>query len=220
VTGAQVPERMYDAEVARHVLEDLPTPVAYLDPGLTVAVCNPAGASVFGRSAEDVVGRRIEDLVSVDSGILRALRETVDARAPRSVTFVWPLTHGDDEPRMLAASLVPDVGKDGSLEGVLVTAYETTEQMTSIRRSARFGESLNVILQAIARMSDPIELLDSLASESLGAVNGDYSLVSIQSGGSWVVTHHHGTGGEDRIGVEYPIAERPVIEEAAATGEV
>jgi GAF domain-containing protein len=220
VTGAQLAEQLYDAEFARRVFEDLPTPVAYLDPDLTVIVCNAAGASVLGRLPEDVVGRRIGDLVSAGSGILKALRDTVHSLVPRSTTFIWPATQGDDEPRMLVASLVPDIGQDGSLTGVLATAYEITEHVAALRRSVRFGESLNVILQAIARTVDPMELLDTLADESLQALHGDYSLVSIRSGGSWVVTHHHGTGGEDRVDVEYPVDERPAIQEAVRTGEI
>ena len=119
----------HDADVARHVLEDLPTPVAYLDPDLTVVVCNAAGASALGRLQADVVGHPIGELVSADSGILHALAETVGSRVPRSITFAQPVAQGDDDSRILVASLAPDVSDDGSLRGVLATAYEVTEQV-------------------------------------------------------------------------------------------
>jgi GAF domain-containing protein len=218
--GADVPERIYDAEIARHILEDMPIPVAYLDPDLTVTFCNAAGESLLGRVSGDIIGRGIADIVTAGSEILRALADTVGSRAPRSITFVRPAAPGDDDSRILVASLAPDIADDGSLRGVLVTAYEVTEQVTMLRRTAQFAESLNVILQSISGSTDPMELLDRLSEEALEALHGDYSLVSIRGGGSWVVTHHHGAGGEDRVGVEYPLEERPAIQEAVATGKV
>jgi serine phosphatase RsbU (regulator of sigma subunit) len=103
---------------------------------------------------------------------------------------------------------------------VFASAIDVTREMTGLRRSARLGESLGVILEAVARTTDPMQLLDTLAAEILKALGGDYCLVSIQSGRAWVVTHHHGVAGADRVGVEYSLEQRPVIYDAASTGEI
>ena len=94
------------------------------------------------------------------------------------------------------------------------------DEVADLRMGARLADSLGLILAALAAQTDPMQLLDVLAEEALKAVGGDYSLVSIRSGRSWMVTHHHGTGGETRVGLEYPIEERPVIWDAVESGEI
>lgn len=208
------------SELARTVLDRMPAFVAYLDERLTFVLVNAAGGRVLGLDRGDVVGRSAADVLGIGSRMYAMLLEAVETLKTQSVTFAMPLSVNNEEPRILAASLVPVLAHDGSLEGVVATAFDVTQEVGDWRRSARLGESLNTILQAIARMVDPIQLLDTLAAETLKALDGDYSLVSIRSGHSWVVTHHHGSGGEERVGVEYPLELRPVIYDAAATGEI
>jgi GAF domain-containing protein len=208
------------ARLADRVLDGLPVFVAYLDADLVFRLVNPAGAEVLSRDRSEIVGRPAIEVLGEGSGMYGLLLETARTREARSITFTVPITDTGEEPATLAASLVPDVTDDGSLAGIFASAVEVTSQVTGLRRSARFGESLSVILQAIARMTDPMQLLDVLAAETVKALDGDYSLVSIRSGSAWVVTHHHGSGGEDRVGIEYPLEERPVIYDAAATGEI
>jgi hypothetical protein len=208
-----------DEGEVRRLLEGLPVFVAFLDADLNFTMVNASAAQVLGRAEAELVGHSALEVLGAESRMYATLLETVSECTPTSVTFTLPVADARDEPRTLSASLTPDIDAHGNLHGVLASAFEVTDQVTELRRSARLGESLGVILQAIARMIDPMQLLDTLASETLRALGGEYSLVSIRSGQSWIVTHHHGTGGEERVGVEYTLAQRPVIHEAAATGE-
>lgn len=209
-----------ERSLAGHVLDGLPVFVAYFDAGLTLALVNPAGERQLSRGRAGLVGRSALEVLGAGSRMYEALLEVASTNRPVSTTVTVPLGDHVEEPRTLAVSMVPDLAADGSLRGVFASALEVTEQITGLQRSARLGESLSVILQAIARMTDPIQLLDTLADETVKALEGEYSLVTIRSGSAWVVTHHHGSGGEDRIGMEYPVADRPVIYDAAATGEI
>jgi GAF domain-containing protein len=202
------------------VLDELPMFVVYLDAELRIAVCNRAAARAMGSTPEDVVGARLTDVTREGSPMTAAVLEVVTALAPRSFTFHTAVLAPDAPPRTYSGSLVPDLDEEGSLRGVFATAIDVTDEVAGLRMSARLGDSLNVILQAIARLRDPMALLDRLADEALGAVGGDYTLVSIRSGRSWVVSHHHGTGGEDRVGIQYALEDRPVLFDAASTGQI
>jgi hypothetical protein len=202
------------------ILNEMPMFVAYLEPDLRIAVCNHAAARALGRSPEDVVGVNLADITRESSTMTAAVREVVRSHVSRSLTFHTAVMDPDAQPRTYAGSLVPDLDGDGHLRGVFATALDVTDEVAGLRMSARLGDSLNVILQAIARLRDPMALLDRLAAESLGAVDGDYSLVSIRSGRSWVVSHHHGSGGEDRVGIQYALEDRPVLHDAASNGEI
>jgi GAF domain-containing protein len=209
-----------EESIAAAVLDGIPIFIAYLDRDLTFTLCNVAAAFALGRARDDVVGSSMPDLIGDDARMTRALREAIETGAATSLVFTANLAELPGEPRTFAGSFVPDRGPDGEVRGVFANAFDVTDQMIGLRTAADLGESLNVILQSIAAERDPLRLLNTLAAESLDAIHGDYSLVSVKSGRSWVVAHRHGTGGEDRIGLDYPLSERPVIQSAADTGEI
>jgi hypothetical protein len=208
-----------DETFANASLDGVPVFIAYVDTDLTVTVCNLAAALAFGRKREDVLGRSIADLVGDETRMSLAIAETI--RSGLSSSLVFPmLPDGSPHPRTFAGRFVPDMDDEGVVHGVFVNAFDVTDQMFELRMASRHAESLSTILQAIAGLTDPLKLLDTLAFESLKALGGDYSMVSVRSGDSWVVTHRHGTGGEERVGVDYLLEERPVIQEAARTGRI
>ena len=213
-------EPFADNGLARSILDALPGFVAYLDADLTFVMVNAAGRDVLGEGRRDVIGRGAHEILGVDSRMYEMLVQTVSTRESVSATFTAPITDTRIEPATMAASFTPDLAHDGSVRGVFASAVDVTRQVVGLRRSARLGQSLGVILQAIARTTDSMQLLDTLAAETLKALDGDYSLVSARSGSAWVVTHHHGSGGEDRVGVEYALEQRPVIYDAASSGEI
>lgn len=215
-----MPEAFPDPALALRIVDALPGFVAYLDADLRLVMVNAAGRDVFGGGRVDPVGRPADEVIGTESPMYEMLVEVARTVRSRTVTFTAPITDRRKEPSTMAASLVPDVAEDGSLRGVFASAVDVTDQIVGLRRSLRLGESLSVILQAIARLTDPLQLLDTLAAETLKALDGDYSLVSIRSGSAWVVTHHHGVGGEDRVGVEYALEQRPVIYDASSSGQI
>jgi serine phosphatase RsbU (regulator of sigma subunit) len=220
VGGPDMGSAAGDAALVARVLDGAPVFLAYFDARLVLAVCNTAAARALGHTPEEAIGLSLPELLGKESPMVKALIETVHTGEPRSLVLAPMFDGPEEEPRTFAGSLVPDLDASGGVRGVFASAFDITDQVLELRMTARLAESLNVILQAIARMDDPMELLDTLASESLKAVHGDYSVVSIRSGRSWVVTHHHGTGGEARVGMDYPLDERPVVHDAATSGQV
>jgi len=214
-------EREYiDETRAASALDAVPLFIAYVDATLTVTVCNVAAAHALGLRREDVIGRSLVELLGNESRLMASISEAVESGMPSSTVFASSLADPHGQSRSFAAAFVPDLDDEGVIHGVFVNAFDVSDQMVELRTAARFAESLNTILQAIAGLTDPLKLLDTLAAESLKAVGGEYSLVSVRSGDSWVVTHQHGTGGEARIGVDYLLDERPVIQDAAHTGQI
>jgi GAF domain-containing protein len=212
-------ERVADA-LASRVLDDSPVMVVYVDSELTIVVCNKAGAGAFRRSQGEVIGRPLFDLIRPDSQMAEAIVGAMRTRLGADRLFTTMIASSSDEPRTFAGSLIPDLDEGGAVRGVFISALDVTGGVSDLRMAARLAQSLGVILQAIARMDDPIVLLDILAAESLEAVRGVYSLVSVRNDRSWVVTHSHGVGGEERVGIEYPLDERPVLCDAADSGEI
>ena len=217
--GANVQRGDSDDTFADATPDGVPVFIAYVDTDLTVTVCNLAAALAFGRKREDLIGRTITSLVGDETRMSRAIAQTIQDGMPSSLVF--PMLPDDSQhPRTFAGRFVPDMDDEGVVHGVFVNAFDVTDEMFELRMASRYAESLNTILQAIAGLSDPLRLLDTLASESLKALGGDYSMVSVRSGDSWVVTHQHGARGEDRVGIDYPLDERPVIQDAAHTGRI
>lgn len=210
----------FDEVLAAQVLAGAPNFIAYLDAGLDIVACSDAAARSLGSSRDEVIGRSLVELRGPGTRMTDTLVETVRTGKQHTLVFTTAGTGGDDDERTFAGSFMPDVDEDGNVRGVYANALDVTDQIVELRMAARLAESLNVILQAIASKSDPIDLLDVLAEECLKAVNGVHSLVSVRSGGVWTVTHHHGVGGELRVGIEYPLPERPVIQDAADTGRI
>jgi GAF domain-containing protein len=209
-----------DEAFAASVLDGVPIFIAYVDTDLLVTVCNVAAAHAFGRRREDVIGRSIAELLGTDSRLTRTITKAVSSGMPSSTVFTSDAGEVSGRLRTFAAAFVPDLDDEGVVHGVFANAFDVSDQMVELRTATRFAESLSTILQAIAGLTDPLKLLDTMAAESLKAVGGDYSLVSVRSGASWVVTHQHGTGGEDRIGIDYLLDDRPAIQDAAHTGQI
>ncbi len=94
-------------------------------------------------------------------------------------------------------------------------AVENARLYERERRAVRLEDSLNRILTTFISARDPDEILRDIVEASLVAVDADYSLISTVRNGDWVAEHVFGTGGEARLEVRYPYADRPVVVDAA-----
>jgi len=207
--------------LAARILDAMPAFIAYFDADLRFVECNAASARIFGLTREQMLGRRLSEVISgPGSRMERTVREAVRTKQPISTTFTFARPGGEDVAHAFAASIVPELDAEGLLLGVYASAFDVTDQTLELKAAARYGDSLNVVMQTIVSTLDADVMLERVVEESLRATGADYSLVVTRLGDKWVVSHDFGQGGSERVGVDYELDERPVILDAVTTGEV
>jgi PAS domain S-box-containing protein len=206
--------------LACRTVDALPALIMYVDRDLSIVDCNEAVARSFGMDRASLVGCRVEGLVGSRSRMLRTMREALETGETTSGDFTFSRPDVPDIVRPMSASVVPDIDGEGVVCGLFGVATDVTPQVLALTSTARFADSLNVVLQTVVSTLDPVSMLEQVAQDVLRAMGADYALVVGQQDGRWVVSHHYGHGGDDRIGVEYDLEERPVILRAVRSGEV
>ncbi len=112
----------------RRLLHALSLTVLATDGEGLIAFANDAATGLFGRSADELVGTHVLDLVGLGPGELPMLPEIL-----RGVRWRGDVTvlRGSDEPLLAAATVNPICDADGAVVG----AIAVLEDMTEIRRA-------------------------------------------------------------------------------------
>jgi serine phosphatase RsbU (regulator of sigma subunit) len=209
-----------DRLLASRILDAMPTLVVYLDRDLRIIECNPSAARAFRARRGDLLGRSMDELTGIGSRMSQAMHEVLETGKTVSGDFTYARHGVPDIVNSVTASLIPDIGEDGIVRGVFAIADDITPQVLALQSAVRFTDSLNIVLKTVVSAVDAEKMLDEVAAEALRVMGADYSLVVGRNAGRWVVSHHHGHGGRDRVGVDYTLEDRPVILNAVQSGEV
>jgi signal transduction histidine kinase len=134
-------------------LKTFPGGIAYLDQGLVFSFCNDVQASCFGRRAEDVIGRPLQDVVPNNPDFWRHLQRVAltgerDPQATLSVT--WP-DRSEKGEHNFVVSYIADLDRRGHVQGIFMTALEVT---TSILREREELRERNKALEEIIKERD------------------------------------------------------------------
>jgi PAS domain S-box-containing protein len=118
-------------ELTERIVTTARTGLSYLNRDLVYEWVNPVQAEMWGIPAEQVVGRRVQDVFGLDeaSDVVVWLRSVVETGRPW-VNPDYPFTYMvDGRPRTTYWDFVyQPVHADGRVAGVLVTAVETSAQ--------------------------------------------------------------------------------------------
>jgi two-component system, sensor histidine kinase and response regulator len=149
------------------LLRMLPDMVWLKDADGVYLECNPLAARLFGRPAEEVVGRRDHDLLPAT--IADALRrdDLATMATGKTQQIEETLHFPDGHSERLNTTKTPLFNSDGSLLGVLGIAHDITEREASRERIAAQNRALrltNGVAQAIVRHDDEKAMLTDICN--------------------------------------------------------
>jgi DNA-binding CsgD family transcriptional regulator/PAS domain-containing protein len=110
------------------LFDQLPSPVARIEPGLTFSYVNPALERAFGRPSTDLLGASYRDLgvpEAVADALGRRLQHAFHSRLSQTWTLSAPLNNAFVEYEVL---LIPELTRDGSVASVLAIGRDLTQQ--------------------------------------------------------------------------------------------
>jgi PAS domain S-box-containing protein len=111
----------------REITDAIPAAVAYFDREWAYRYANKGYAEWFGWSADQVEGRKIQDVVGQE--VFEVVQPYVArALAGERVTYEYQLTGRDGNPARARSTLVPDIAPDGTVLGGYVHSVDVTEQ--------------------------------------------------------------------------------------------
>jgi PAS domain S-box-containing protein len=102
--------------------ENIPDVIARLDPTLRYLYANPAVQQVFGRKAEEIIGRRSSELglpAEVANPLTEAASRAFVSGAEQRFEFQAHARH-------FAGRVIPETGEGGAIEAVLAIIYDVT----------------------------------------------------------------------------------------------
>jgi PAS domain S-box-containing protein len=143
------------AEQALAMLDTLfhasPVGMAFLDPGFRYLRINDALAAINGRTAEEHIGRSIDEVLPNAAHILRPiLQRIVETREPLADAEMEAAVPSDpDDPRTFLANYYPVVGADDRLLGVGGVVLDITERkrtQAELQREAEYRERFIAVL--------------------------------------------------------------------------
>lgn len=181
------------APVARHlIVETMADPVLVIDPFGRVVDANPAAGATFGRDGDDLIGRRVTDLLPRHPA-LASRRPPADPDGTANAVLVLPvngiLRHFD-------VSRQPLPGREGGTAGQLLVLRDVTERTNAehrLRQVLAERTRIATVLQdsLLPAALPPIEGLRAAARYHPAGdglkIGGDFYDVFPLDGGEWAV---------------------------------
>jgi two-component system NtrC family sensor kinase len=112
----------------QEVMDAIPDPVYYKNTEGVYLGCNAAFSEFFGKTAEDIIGRTLLDIMpeSYSAQSIQIDMDILDSLG--SVRFETELMRGDGKVRSALVSKAPFSNTDGSIAGIVGTFVDLTEQ--------------------------------------------------------------------------------------------
>ena len=108
------------------ITDALPAYLSYLDPQLRYVRVNRTYEDWFKRSAEDIVGKSIDEVLGVEAAVV-VRQEMQQAFAGQRKQFEYKLRLFDEE-RILSVVHIPDFAENGEVQGVIVQGQDVTDR--------------------------------------------------------------------------------------------
>lgn len=170
-------------EELRTILDALPQMVAYTDRDLVYRFVNGTYRDVFQRNADEIIGRRVPDLIGADAW--KKTRGYVErALAGERVSFDETFHYPGQAPRQIHGELIPDMAPSGMVCGY----YAILSDVSEIERSLAMAQTREKELAALLRASRAIyeeatfdriaRRIFDICRETIGARSGYVAMLS------------------------------------------
>ncbi len=136
---------------------------------------NPAAARLFGSSVEEVVGRRLGDVLespAAEDSLCEPVARALAGHPVRSLERVIAAPSG--ERRIVSLTISPIVGADGRIVGASLVARDVTDLRRLERELGRVVAERSVVLDALRRIqaSPSLEATADAIARELSATDG------------------------------------------------
>jgi PAS domain S-box-containing protein len=164
------------------VTDALPALVSYVDADCRYVFASAGYERWFGRPKEQIVGRRVEDVVG--EAAYASIRPHVEAAlAGRAVEYEAELSYDGAGQRCIEAKYVPQLADDGSVAGFVALVADISERKSLERyrqAAAARAERLVKITAAVADAVTADEVLEAVVDHMAAAV-------AASSAGLWLI---------------------------------
>jgi PAS domain S-box-containing protein len=162
----------------RLMTENIPARLSYWDRELRCLLLNRSLSVLFGRSPEDVIGKRLDQLLPADKWQLLAPRLQA-ALAGKQQQFEWSTTATDGRPGTALFYCVPDVQRE-EVAGLLLVSIDITELKEAQEKAQRASEAKSQFLSNMSHelrtpMNAVLGMLSLLRITKLDAQQDDYA---------------------------------------------
>ena len=169
------------------LVENTPVAVIVMDSDERVTDWNPAAAELFGYSAEEALGRSIDDLVLGDAGRDEGREVTREAMTTGRAQRIGRRTRKDgtavDVELMLAPLMV-----DGEHAGFLGIYHDISE----VQRAREHAETLLAVTQVLGKMLSLEQTIEAILDELQRVVPYDSCSVQVIQGNRRVIVGGRG----------------------------
>jgi PAS domain S-box-containing protein len=123
--------------------------IFYIDTGHRYQFVNKSAEQTFGRSREDIIGKRVSDVQ--DAAVVRQVTPYTNmALAGEEVSFELERTGPDGAPRFYHATCLPHFVEGGEVAGCYVLTVDVTERKRAETEARENEERLRVITDNVA----------------------------------------------------------------------
>ena len=169
------------------LVENTPVAVVVMDSDERVTDWNPAAAELFGYSAEEALGRPVDDLVFDDAGREEGREITREAISTGRAKRIGRRTRKDGTPLDVELMLVP-LMVDGDHAGFLAIYHDITE----LQRSREQAETLLTVTQVLGKTLSLQDAIEAILDELQRVVPYDSCSVQVIQGNRRVIVGGRG----------------------------
>jgi len=132
----------------RAIADFLPSPIFYCDTSLVYRYVNPAGAEWHGRTAGEIVGKKIADIMAPGQVALLHDRHR-EVLAGNTLQFEATRTFSDGSERRVHTEYAPHRNDDGTVIGFFVLLRDITEEYDAGVQAKNAETQLRMISDAV-----------------------------------------------------------------------
>ncbi|MBM3132314.1 MAG: PAS domain S-box protein [Chloroflexi bacterium] len=179
-------EAMRESEArSRLFLDNTGIPIIFINLREEIEAINAVSARNLGRSAEEVIGRPLAEVLPTMGGVtMERIRTILKSGEGLEVEDFIPLPEG---PRWFVSFMQPARDAAGNIFAVQISSYDITERKLaeeSVMKRNRQLAALNSIIQTVSQSLDLDEILNKAVDKTLEILNIQHGAVYLREEGT------------------------------------